>query len=183
MKPVLPTIPDEVVSIARKRHQAGEMAPEILQILTSGKLLVETGIDEEYATMRLPIPLLYRPIRQLIYGILFDQKIYEEERSKMSADEKKNEEHFRFVKEFCVYKGNKLEVPDIVEPKCVSWDIPPVKNLWLGRQAEDNTTRMKAFLTCMKSNTQNMPNTAMVPQRLLLLCCVLRYDILIFRLN
>ncbi len=101
--------------------------------------------------------------------------MHEEKKEKEDADENPHrDENFRFVKEYCVYKGNKLDTPDIVEVKSLPWDIPPVKTLWLGRQPEDNTTRMKAFLTCMKSDTSNIPNTIMVPQHLLLLCCVLR---------
>ena len=172
VKALLSTIPDEVLSVARKRHQSGEMAQEILQILTRGEILIDTAIDEEHATMRPPVPLLYRPVRELIYGILFDQKIFEESIKEPIFQDAAAQ--CRHVKEYCVHKGNSLDSPDIVEPKSIAWDIPPVKTLWLGRQAEDNTTRMKAFLTCMKSETQNMSNPAMVPQRLLLLCCVLR---------
>ena len=175
MKPVLPSISNEVLGIARRRHQSGEMAPEILQILSRGEILIDTAIDEEHATMRPPIPLLYRPIRQLIYGILYDQKVYEANRKEgVVEDEETVDASYRHVKEYCVYKGNSLDNPDMVEPVSMSWDIPPVKNLWLGRQAQDNTMRMKAFLTCLKSDTQNMSNVAMVPQRTLLLCCVLR---------
>ena len=175
MKPVMKSICTEVLGIARRRHQSGEMAPEILQILSKGEILIDTAIDEENATMRPPIPLLYRPIRQLIYGILYDQKIYEEHKDKGELEEEDfADANYRHVKEFCVYKGNSLDTPDLVEPVSMPWDIPPVKNLWLGRQAQDNTMRMKAFLTCMKSDTQNMSNVGMVPQRMLLLCCVLR---------
>ena len=176
MKPILQSIGKDVLSIAKRRHQGGEMAPEILQILSKGEIVIDTAIDEENASMRLPIPLLYRPIRQLIYGILYDQKIYEENKEGKSPDEEEaTNPSYRHVKEYCVYRGNSLDTPDLVEPVSMPWDIAPVKNLWLGRQAQDNTMRMKAFLTCLKSDTQNMSNVSMVPQRLLLLCCVLRY--------
>lgn len=56
----------------------------------------------------------------------------------------------------------------------MSWGVPPLKKLWFGMDSEDNTNRLKAFLSCMKSDTVNMSNTAMVPHRLMLLCCVLR---------
>ena len=175
MKPVIPSISSDVLEIARRRHQSGEMVTEILQILSKGEILIDTAIDEEHATMRPPVPLLYRPIRQLIYGILYDQKMYEERKEKGHFEEEESADaSYRHVKEYCVYKGNSLDSPDLVEPLSMPWDIPPVKNLWLGRQAQDNTMRMKAFLTCLKSDTQNMSNVAMVPQRMLLLCCVLR---------
>jgi len=48
----------------------------------------------------------------------------------------------------------------------LSWGVPPLKKLWFGTDSEDNANRLKAFLSCMKSDTVNMSNTAMVPQRL-----------------
>ena len=56
----------------------------------------------------------------------------------------------------------------------MSWGIPSLRKLWLGTDAEDNANRLKAFLSCMRSDTINMSNTSMVPQRLVILCCVLR---------
>ena len=56
----------------------------------------------------------------------------------------------------------------------MSWGIPSLQKLWFGMDSEDNANRLKAFLSCMKSDTINMSNTTMVPQRLMLLCCVLR---------
>ena len=57
----------------------------------------------------------------------------------------------------------------------MNWDVPPLKQLWMGMSAEDNNMRLKAFLTCMRCDTSNLSDTAMVPQRLMILCCVLRY--------
>ena len=175
IKPILPTIPIEILNTTKKRHQNGQMVPEILQILTKSEIMITMGIEEEHAAVKPPVPLIYRPIRQLVYGILYDQKLHEESLKKSSfVEDVENPLHPRQVKEWCVYKGNRLDTPDLVEPKAISWDIPPVKKLWLGNTSEDNITRMKAFLTCMRSDTKNMTNTSMVPQRLLILCSVLR---------
>lgn len=56
----------------------------------------------------------------------------------------------------------------------MNWGVPSLDKLWFGMESEDNANRLKAFLSCMKSDTVNMSNTGMVPQRLMLLCCVLR---------
>ena len=63
----------------------------------------------------------------------------------------------------------------MVEPVSLKWDVPGCKQLWLGTQASDNTNRLKAFLSCMLSDSPSMTKTTMVPQRCIILCCVLRY--------
>ena len=50
------------------------MCPEILQLLTKGEIVFDMCLDDELATSRLPIPLIYRPLRQLVYGVLFGVK-------------------------------------------------------------------------------------------------------------
>jgi hypothetical protein len=57
----------------------------------------------------------------------------------------------------------------------VDWKTPSIERMWLGQQVDDKTRRLRAFLTCMESDTPLMLNTQYVPQQLLILCCVLRY--------
>eukprot|EP00111_Clytia_hemisphaerica_P004236 TCONS_00012098-protein len=252
--PVVADIHEDVLSIARKRHQSGQMCQEILNLLTKGELSINMTMDDETPTARLPIPLIYRPLRRLMYGVLFGAKLSiaddveseeaaenkeenETEDSKVKDDvaSKENEEETIenkteeseetnempdetqqkevddtqkseseakekekvvqdnepapkedkepvpkeavgfVVKEWCVHSDKNLKSPDCVTPKALSWGVPPLKKLWFGTDSEDNANRLKAFLSVMKSDTVNMSNTAMVPQRLMLLCCVLRY--------
>lgn len=58
----------------------------------------------------------------------------------------------------------------------MKWNIPELQKLWFGKEQIDNLNRMKAFLTCMQSDTQHITKTTMVPQRLIIMCCVLRYS-------
>merc|ERR1719427_188555 len=74
-----------------------------------------------------------------------------------------------------MYGDKDMHIPDTTTPRGLPWKVPPLKELWFGARPEDDGNRMKAFLSCMRSETANMCNTTMVPQRLLILCCVLRY--------
>lgn len=228
--PVLSTIHDDVLDIARKRHQSGQMCQEVLNLLTKGEFLINMTFDVEEPKTRLPIPLIYRPLRQFMYGVLFGAKpedkditdektadideddVTENEENKEIEDEeqpkengvsdngkikleveeeanskienevlskdddvKSEDENVFMIKEWCVHSNKDLKIPDTVKPRGLSWGVPSLKKLWFGTDSEDNANRLKAFLSCMKSDTVNMSNTAMVPQRLMLLCCVLRY--------
>ena len=75
MTPVLEVMSEEVLKVARKRHQSGQMCPEILNLLTKGEIILDLAVDDEVTTQRLPIPLLFRPLRQLVYGVLFGVKM------------------------------------------------------------------------------------------------------------
>ncbi|XP_057297054.1 constitutive coactivator of PPAR-gamma-like protein 1 [Hydractinia symbiolongicarpus] len=209
---VNPDISEDVLNIAKRRHQTGQMCPEVLHLLTKGEIMLDLTIDDELATSRLPIPLIYRPMRQLVYGVLFGVKqnidghvekaenVENEEKEKINENGEIKEETEEAnvkglvngtnkppthvdtssgseftVKEWCIYADQSLDKPDIVQAKGMNWGIPSLKKLWFGTDSEDNANRLKAFLSCMKSDTINMSNTAMVPQRLMLLCCVLRY--------
>lgn len=137
----IPNICKEAIDIARKRHQSGQMCPEILQLLLKGEIVLDMTIDDESVTSRYPIPLIYRPLRQFVYGVLFGASHKgEEEKSKMSETKMENqmngdaekseannneknqinsirEESIFKVKEWCVYGERSLDVPDFVEPK------------------------------------------------------------------
>lgn len=93
VSPVLPTIEPDVLNIARKRHQSGQMCPEVLNLLTQGQLVINMTLDDEMVKNRQPIPLIYRPLRQLMYGVLFGAKSPADEISfeaKKSASENEN---------------------------------------------------------------------------------------------
>ena len=137
----IPNICKEAIDIARKRHQSGQMCPEILQLLLKGEIVLDMTIDDETVTSRYPIPLIYRPLRQFVYGVLFGASHKgEKENSKMSETNTENqmngdaeksevnnneanqnnsvrEESVFKVKEWCVYGERSLDVPDFVEPK------------------------------------------------------------------
>ena len=61
-----------------------------------------------------------------------------------------------------------------VAAETLEWKCPSLHRLWLGQAVEDKNRRLRAFLSCMKSDAPLMLNVSQVPQHLLILCCVLR---------
>lgn len=166
IKGVVPDIPKQVLDITYYRLQSGNMIDTIYQVLTKAEITIDMSIEDEHLPERLPLALLYRKVRQSVYGILFD----------LAA--KKKDDKFDAsslaVKEWCVYGGRRLNDPDLVEPVVLDWDVPPVDKLWFSKGATADSNRLKAFLSCMMSNTPSMTQTVIVPKRLVILCCILR---------
>ena len=144
------------------------MTQSIYQVLTKAEMTIDMSIEDEQLPERLPSALLYRKVRQCVYGILFDLS------SKKKKDDKFDPTSLS-VKEWCVYGGRRLNDPDLVEPMALDWDVPPVDKLWFSKGATADSNRLKAFLSCMMSNTPSMTQTVIVPKRLVILCCILRY--------
>ena len=79
------------------------------------------------------------------------------------------------IKEWLNRRESTLPKPDLVEATPMEWLVPPVQRLWLGREPEDKTMRLRAFLSCMYSDSPAMLKTTYVPRHAIILCCVLRY--------
>lgn len=62
----------EVVRTASERHQKGLMSHYIYQILTSGEIKLPVLMEDEMHREFPSIHLIYRPIRQMVYAILFN---------------------------------------------------------------------------------------------------------------
>lgn len=168
IKGAFPDIPKRVLDITLYRLQSGVMIQTIYQVLTKAEITIDMSIEDEQLPERLPSALLYRKVRQCVYGILFDLS------SKKKKDDKFDPTSLS-VKEWCVYGGRRLNDPDCVEPMALDWDVPPVDKLWFSKGATADSNRLKAFLSCMMSNTPSMTQTVIVPKRLIILCCILRY--------
>jgi len=83
------TLDAEVVKIARKRHQKGQMCPEVLNLLLKREVILDVALDDESCNDRLPIPLIFRPLRQLVYGVLLEVDKCEQEEGKPKEPEDK----------------------------------------------------------------------------------------------
>lgn len=170
----LPQISPEIMRIASERHQKGLMSPWVYQLLSQGEVKLEICLEDD-VTRDLPSYIeLYRPVRQTLYSVLFNLnklKIIHENQNKDKGDKS-----FEVgVKEWVIRKGASGTHCDIVMARPVDWKTPSIERLWLGQQADDKNRRLRAFLTCLKSDTPLMLNTSYVPQHLLLMCCVHRY--------
>ncbi|XP_078677658.1 constitutive coactivator of PPAR-gamma-like protein 1 homolog isoform X14 [Branchiostoma floridae x Branchiostoma belcheri] len=171
--PKLPTISPSVLRTAQYRHKLGLMNPWIYQIITQGEIKIDLTLEDE-AMKDLPSAAeLWRPARQLTYGILFNVAHQAPRRQVI-------------VKEWCVQKGRSIQKPELVEALPLDWkvsrgpyvfrtDVPKVKQLWFGQEVEDKNRRLRAFLSCMLADTPAMLKPLYVPHHLLVLCCVLRY--------
>ncbi|XP_039264685.2 constitutive coactivator of PPAR-gamma-like protein 1 homolog [Styela clava] len=159
--PPIPTVGADVMRIAHHRHMMGLLHPSILQILTHGEIQIPISIEDDHQLP--PVPGIYQQLRQNIYGILF---------SVANTNQKRR----ILIKEWWASKGKLLFTPEIAEAFSFNdWQVPPLQQLWLGREPEDKNRRMRAFLSCVRCDTPSMLNQNFVPRHALFMCCILRY--------
>lgn len=77
LKGITNTITSQVLEVVKQRHQSGQMSEHVYQVLTRAEITLGASLEDEHTVEYLPSPLLYRPIRQHVYGIMFDKKAYE----------------------------------------------------------------------------------------------------------
>ncbi|KAH0630108.1 hypothetical protein JD844_012746, partial [Phrynosoma platyrhinos] len=68
--PPLPPVAPEVLRVAEHRHKKGLMYPYIFHVLTKGEIKIAVSIEDEANKDLPPAALLYRPVRQYVYGVL-----------------------------------------------------------------------------------------------------------------
>ncbi|XP_071983918.1 constitutive coactivator of PPAR-gamma-like protein 1 isoform X2 [Engystomops pustulosus] len=176
--PPLPPVAPEVLRVAEHRHKKGLMYPYIFHILTKGEIKIPVTIEDEVNKDLPPAAILYRPVRQYVYGVLFSlaESRKKTERLAFRKNRMPPEHYPVIIKEWAAYKGKSPQTPELVEALAFrEWTCPNLKKLWLGKAVEDKNRRMRAFLACMRSDTPAMLNPANVPTHLMVLCCVLRY--------
>lgn len=173
--PKLPSVPPEVLRTACERHQKGLMSPWIYQILSQGEIKIPV-IFEEDIPRDLPSPvLLYRSLRQMVYAILFNLHHHQFMAKQKEKDGSVEKIPDIVIKEWVWDKVKQYQSADYVVAVPLGWAVPTVQRLWFGSSVNDKKRRMRAFLTCMRSGSPLMLNTAYVPQHLLVICCILRY--------
>ncbi|KAK3608099.1 hypothetical protein CHS0354_004756 [Potamilus streckersoni] len=174
----LPSVTPEVMRIASDRHQKGLMSPWIYQVLSQGEVKMYIPLEDDQSRELPSCMDFYRPIRQTVYSVLLNLNKHMIIHDNQGKDKDKNESKSFDVpiKEWMVcHGGNSKPGFKIVMAKPVNWKTPSIERMWLGQQPDDKTRRLRAFLTCLQSDTPLMLNTQYVPQHLLILCCVLRY--------
>lgn len=176
--PPLPMVPRELIRIAKHRHDQGQMSPQVLQILTSGEIKLNSILEDELSGEFPCSVQLYRPVRQMVYGILFSISQVSEEimQKNGSGDHQSKQGPQICVKEWWSRRDTPIQKPDVVSAIPVKdWVPPPLIKLWLGREPEDKEYRLRAFLSCLRSDMPSMMKTPYVPKHALILCCVVRY--------
>ncbi|XP_033337606.1 constitutive coactivator of PPAR-gamma-like protein 1 homolog [Megalopta genalis] len=173
----IPTTVPEVMRTVSERHQNGLMSPHIYQILIAGEIKLPVLLEDENHREFPSIHLIYRPVRQMVYAILFNlhHRMYLAAKSKEKGDSEKIEVPDVIIKEWVWSKSNPYQVPELVKAEQIGWGVPTIQRLWFGTGIDDKRRRLRGFLTCMRSDTPLMLNTTYVPQHLLVMACVLRY--------
>ncbi|XP_023290727.1 constitutive coactivator of PPAR-gamma-like protein 1 homolog isoform X2 [Orussus abietinus] len=173
----IPSTVPEVMRTASERHQKGLMSPHIYQILTAGEIKLPVLLEDETLREFPSIHLIYRPVRQMVYAILFNlhHRLYLANKNKEKGDNEKVEIPDVVIKEWVWSKTNPYQKPELVKAEQIGWGVPTIQRLWFGTGIDDKRRRLRGFLTCMRSDTPLMLNTSHVPQHLLVMACVLRY--------
>ncbi|XP_012218409.1 constitutive coactivator of PPAR-gamma-like protein 1 homolog isoform X2 [Linepithema humile] len=173
----IPSTSPEVMRTASERHQKGLMSPYIYQILIAGEIKLPILLEDENHREFPSIHVIYRPIRQMVYAILFNlhHRMYLATKSKEKGDSEKVEVPDVIIKEWVWSKSNPYQTPEQVKAEQIGWGVPTIQRLWFGTVIDDKRRRLRGFLTCMRSDTPLMLNTSYVPQHLLVMACVLRY--------
>lgn len=171
---VLPPVPPEVMRTVSERHNKGLMSPCIYQILSQGEIKLPVIMEDENHREIPSIHHFYRPVRQMVYAILFNlhHHTYMATKNKDKSDSKPPDVR---IKEWIWSKTNQFQRPDIVKAEPIGWGVPTIQRLWFGTTIDDKRRRLRAFLTCMRSDTALMLNPEYVPQHLLIMATVLRY--------
>ncbi|KAK0085742.1 hypothetical protein PV325_004479 [Microctonus aethiopoides] len=177
-KPIsIPKTVPEVMRTASERHQKGLMSPYIYQILVGGEIKLPVLLEDENHREFPSIHIIYRPIRQMVYAILFNlhHQMFMATKIREKGDSERVEIPNIVIKEWVWSKGNPFQTPEYVKAEQIGWGVPTIQRLWFGTSIEDKRRRLRGFLTCMKSDTSLILNVAYVPQHLLVMACVLRY--------
>ncbi|PIK59095.1 putative constitutive coactivator of PPAR-gamma-like protein 1-like [Apostichopus japonicus] len=145
-----------------------------------GEIKLNAGLDDEMSGEFPPSTFLFRPIRKKVYGILFSCQHLPPPKPKTSnqGDNNQNLENQIVIKEWWLRQNGAPQKPDLVEAEPLEWVVPPIQRLWLGREPEDKTTRLRAFLSCLGSDSPSMLKPSYVPRHALVMCCILRLPVL-----
>ncbi|CAB0010324.1 unnamed protein product, partial [Nesidiocoris tenuis] len=178
----LPNIASEVMRTVSERHTKGLMSPLIYQILTQGEVKLPVVMeDESFKELSIGIQQFYKPLRQMLYAILFNLNHltylarHSKQQNKESGEHHSSKVPDIKVKEWVWTKQNPYERPELTKAEPLGWGVPTVQRLWFGTTVDDKRRRLRTYLTVMRSDTHLMLNPSYVPQHLLVLATVLRY--------
>uniref|UniRef100_H2XQB3 Constitutive coactivator of peroxisome proliferator-activated receptor gamma n=1 Tax=Ciona intestinalis TaxID=7719 RepID=H2XQB3_CIOIN len=177
--PPLPKLPDKVIDVTLKRHKMSLMHPYVYQTLTQGEIKLDVSLEDDSNQSIPPLAHIFRPIRQHIYGILFSISSIMRTTNQVIKIQKTillYQVRPIIIKEWCGARNKTTWTPELVPPLPFDdWQVPALTSLWFGTEPVDKNRRMRAFLSCLHSDTPSMLNPHFVPHHTLVLCCLLRY--------
>ncbi|XP_046960558.1 constitutive coactivator of PPAR-gamma-like protein 1 [Vanessa cardui] len=176
-----PPAPAEVLRTCAERHTRGLMHPQMLSILTHRQITLPVLMEDDNHREIPSIHHFFRPIRQNVYAILYNMHHHrfmaqkaKDEGAAIASTSSERPSTVQ-VAEWIYSRVNPGKNPEIVPGIVLDWPVPTVQRLWFGTAQDDKCRRMRAFLSCMRSDTPLMLNTSYVPQHLLILATVLRF--------
>ncbi|XP_066157266.1 constitutive coactivator of PPAR-gamma-like protein 1 homolog isoform X2 [Euwallacea fornicatus] len=175
---VTPSVSNDVLRTASLRHQKGLMVPSILHVLSTQEVRLPCLMEDEGNRELPPIHDIYLPLRQRVYAVLFNlhHLRYVHSKKKEIGDLPEDApQPDILIKEWVYSRSNPYQRPESVKAEPLPWAVPTLQRLWFGPAVDDQRRRMRAFLSCLNSDTPLILNTAYVPQHLLIMACVLRY--------
>ncbi|KAM3624756.1 uncharacterized protein V6R79_001068 [Siganus canaliculatus] len=127
----------EIIKACREKHIAAE-GFMVYGVVCEGVIECSNTMEDEEDSELLPQALVYRPCRQLIYGLLLQFDGRDDSGVDLPA-----------VREWFVYPGNQLRGPDMVDPVPISLpcEKPVLDLLWFGTGPEVSALRLTSFLS------------------------------------
>ncbi|XP_050534475.1 constitutive coactivator of PPAR-gamma-like protein 1 homolog isoform X2 [Daktulosphaira vitifoliae] len=170
----VPNVATDVLKTAYDRHTTGLMSTYVYHILTKAEIKLPVILEDDLNHEIPSAHIFYRQARQMVYGILFNLH-HAHYLAKNTSTVQKADTPVIQVREWIRDKANIYKHYNLVNAEPLGWGVPTVHRLWFGTTPEDNIRRLRAFLTCMRSDTPLMYNTDYVPQHTLIIASVLRY--------
>ncbi|XP_030834411.1 constitutive coactivator of peroxisome proliferator-activated receptor gamma isoform X2 [Strongylocentrotus purpuratus] len=177
-------INQSVMDKIRSYHRNLDITDFVLPVITHQEYRSNKTMDDDTDTSMPSSGLVYRPIRQRLYGILLQLHVIARGVDPPSCGPVNAEGRpvqFGTVEEMCAYAGNAMNAPDVVQG--MPLDIAPhprLEDLWV----DDTTTdvqrlRLKVFFSCMHC-TKLLEDGILdaIPDRHILLCCILHFLLL-----
>ncbi|XP_060533756.1 constitutive coactivator of PPAR-gamma-like protein 1 [Cylas formicarius] len=175
---VNPSVSPDVLRTASLRHQKGLMAPMILHVLSAQEVRLPCLMEDEGNREFPPIHDIYQPLRRRVYAVLFNlhhlRYVHTKKKENGELPEHMPQPDI-VVKEWIYSRSNPYQFPEEIRAEPLPWAVPTLQRLWFGPSVDDKRRRMRAFLSCLNSDTPLILNTAYVPQHMLIMACVLRY--------
>jgi len=123
----------EVLRTASERHSKGMMSPNIHQILSHGQIRLPAVLEDESELP--PVHLFFRPVRQMVYGILFNLHHLSFLQSHKAAKDRVTQMAHVNLDLIAVQEVmwvREAQRTDKVKPERVGWGVPTVQRLWFG---------------------------------------------------
>ncbi|XP_076314261.1 constitutive coactivator of peroxisome proliferator-activated receptor gamma-like [Tachypleus tridentatus] len=185
--------PNHTLAVARERHTYCIDFPGIFSLLCRREYESSTTLEDHNDNTLLPSALLFRPIRQKMYSLLYQYQIKRGLPIKSPRFYSQGLGDNRYaslptssfslsegVREWCAYPGNPLTEPEFVMPLAldIPGGLPTLDDLWKDAEpsfsAAQVSLRWQTFVACIGVSISTL-KLQQLPAPYVTLCCVLNY--------